>query len=665
MTLIICKENLMSKKVKILISLATLFLILYYVGIFSLKTLSNQERDGYFEVTKNVCENTYDVRLYYYSKIFKHNRIFDVYVNTEKLPQTVSSLVWGDHGSHDGRINTSSDFVEGEKIENVYYTLKIKTYLWEAFKKDGFLYYVYFLLILFIYNNRRKISQINFEDKKFIIFLKKYNKNSIHIVIFSLLNMLVLFFGVQTIIETPNRTDRPEEILATGLLFNEAYEKDDYLYEYNETRENVAPYLTPMKGYDTYGEHHQYNNAYRAVRTGQPFSSMGYNGGFPEKEHNNTGNEDLVYSSLYLSGFNNTAELAYGLMPNKLMDTQEKEIENSKKVTLIRYVFGFIHILGYVLLFIVILKYLGSVTAWVLGIALILYPITLVGGITSYGFSNSLLIYLALALLIYPRLLKSFTVLKFLAFTLVMWFFGVLLSWPCGYIGFTIYTWAPTIVALFLVELYRLYYDAEKDLKKVLRIILRISFFAFITLTSSFIVFYFELKQASQWTGESINIFSYFFTRQNDLTANIDSFSEYVSYIITALRIYFTSPMFAPHLWMYKACPWFLMFIPSYLCKLPFILGVAFVFFISFVFFKKHQNNKPFKDLLHLLMMTVVCYFIYFFAIMFLFPRMMYHYHMFTGNLMIYQVIILSLYVGRLFNIWLNLKRKGTLSDKF
>ena len=464
-----------------------------------------------------------------------------------------------------------------------------------------------------------------------------------HSIIYIVLSTIMLFNVVPTILLIPQGDSKPETITSYGILFNELYEKTPTLYESNWIRETVNNYIP--YGMDTFGDHHQLGNVYRAVRTGEPLSNLGYNDSFSWKMHSKTNTQDLIYKSSYLSLFNNTAELVYAIMPYKHADTKEKMIANAQAMSIIRYIFGVLHILGYIFLFMGVLKYLGSITAWCVGTAILMYPTTLIGGISGYGVSNSALIYLAAVVWFYPKIISHFSYKTYILFIVGMWILGAIISYPSGYIGFTIYTWAPAIVTAFLLEIYRIY-SLSIDFKKALGLsIIRVSILALITLSSSLVIFYFELQQASTWLGENINMIEYLFSRSTTPDAARVS-------IITFISHYIASPMTAPHLWIYRFSPMLLNLIPTPLYNFPFIIGCLIVLFITKFISQYFKNSKEFRDIKNFFLITVACYGIYFLALSFGFPRMMYHYHMFTGNLMIYQILIIMVLLGEVLTLF-------------
>ena len=152
-------------KYKILRCYNIFFVILTIIFILLL-SLGNIEKKGYlsdfsferFE-EKNI---SYHFKLFYYSKIFKHNDIYGVKVDTDKLNNdSIIDIKFDDNGSPYGNI-ILNDYIENIGKIEVYYKLFIKKYIINI---------LIILFILFILFNSYKYILKIFSDS----FLEKRN----------------------------------------------------------------------------------------------------------------------------------------------------------------------------------------------------------------------------------------------------------------------------------------------------------------------------------------------------------------------------------------------------------------------------------------------------------------------------------------------------------
>ena len=152
-------------KYKILRGYNIFFVILTIIFILLL-SLGNIEKKGYlsdfsferFE-EKNI---SYHFKLFYYSKIFKHNDIYEVKVDTNKLNNdSIIYIKFDDNGSPYGNI-VLNDYIENIGKIEVYYKLFIKKYIINI---------LIILFILFILFNSYKYILKIFSDS----FLEKRN----------------------------------------------------------------------------------------------------------------------------------------------------------------------------------------------------------------------------------------------------------------------------------------------------------------------------------------------------------------------------------------------------------------------------------------------------------------------------------------------------------
>lgn len=110
-----------------------IFTILLTITVVVFVFLSSIERKGYLEVIDVYNVETYENNVYkykikmnYYDKIFRHSDIFSVHPITNNLPDYIEMIKFDSSGSPFGNITTSKELKVDEKIDNFYYTVKIK-----------------------------------------------------------------------------------------------------------------------------------------------------------------------------------------------------------------------------------------------------------------------------------------------------------------------------------------------------------------------------------------------------------------------------------------------------------------------------------------------------------------------------------------------------------
>ena len=91
-------------------------------------TLDNEALINYVFTNKNITNYSYDFKMQYYSKIFKHSDIYGVSINTNKIIQDNNFInnIYTNYGSPFGNF-TSAIKLDTEKIDNINYTLFIRT----------------------------------------------------------------------------------------------------------------------------------------------------------------------------------------------------------------------------------------------------------------------------------------------------------------------------------------------------------------------------------------------------------------------------------------------------------------------------------------------------------------------------------------------------------
>ena len=124
---------------KMLTRIFLIFTIILTITLITLLFLGNIERKGYLKV-QNVETHKYKIKMHYYDKIFRHSDLFSVHPITNNLPDYIETIKFDYPGSPFGNIKANKELKVDEKIDNVYYTIKLKKDL-----------YVYLLAIYLSY----------------------------------------------------------------------------------------------------------------------------------------------------------------------------------------------------------------------------------------------------------------------------------------------------------------------------------------------------------------------------------------------------------------------------------------------------------------------------------------------------------------------------------
>ena len=114
------------KKSKIVCFSISLIILASFI---TLSLLGGVERKGYlaeFTLSQKLGNKyTYNLRMKYYDKVFRHSDIYGVYPKNTNLPEYIKSIKWGDNGSPFGTLISEKQINKNDKID-IGYTLKIK-----------------------------------------------------------------------------------------------------------------------------------------------------------------------------------------------------------------------------------------------------------------------------------------------------------------------------------------------------------------------------------------------------------------------------------------------------------------------------------------------------------------------------------------------------------
>ena len=157
--------------------------ILIILIIFSI--LGSVKRIGYLKDFKSLKNNTYSFRINYYSKVFRNSDIYGVYLNIEKTIKdnnSIKEIKMEKNGSPFGTLITTKAIDTNEKIDNIEYTLKIKTSIYFY----SLITYIAIVVFLYFFKHIKNALKI------FINFVTINKKTAIPILTISSIVFIIL-----------------------------------------------------------------------------------------------------------------------------------------------------------------------------------------------------------------------------------------------------------------------------------------------------------------------------------------------------------------------------------------------------------------------------------------------------------------------------------------
>ena len=89
--------------------------------------LDEESIKNYLLTNENITNYVYHFRIRYYDKVFRNNDIYGVYVDLSNLPDYMENAEMEAGGSPYGNFISDRKTIETENIDNINYTLKIKS----------------------------------------------------------------------------------------------------------------------------------------------------------------------------------------------------------------------------------------------------------------------------------------------------------------------------------------------------------------------------------------------------------------------------------------------------------------------------------------------------------------------------------------------------------
>lgn len=176
--------------------------ILILVITFSI--LGNIKRIGYLNEITLITNNTYSFRISYYDKVFRNSDIYDVYLDigrTIKDHNFIKEIKMNGKGSPFGTLITTKEIDINKKIDNIEYTLKIKTSIYFY----SLITYIAIVVFLYFFKHIKNALKI------FINFVTINKKTAIPILTISSIVFIILLISL-IILGSINRTGYLDEI---------------------------------------------------------------------------------------------------------------------------------------------------------------------------------------------------------------------------------------------------------------------------------------------------------------------------------------------------------------------------------------------------------------------------------------------------------------------
>lgn len=443
----------------------------------------------------------------------------------------------------------------------------------------------------------------------------KKNQIFLHTVLFALLGHIIIYNGLPTALQITNYPPGPPDKLDIFYLPLNIYYIKDKTFDAPPRSLNLD-LIKPKTEYP--GDNHLLLPVYRAVKSGTHLSNLGYNEGFAKKDESK---ENIFeYKSLFSSNWNNMAEILYFLIPKhlKYISTPEQEWELAKWLSNFRFFLSYFHLLGLILLFLIFYNQLGKKYAWALGIVFVLHPGILFTASNLYYFTLGHLFFISYVVYAYPILWIHYTYKNLLFYILGFTIISVIFSF-FGSLYYLLYTWAPGIALMFLLDICRIINKSDKTYRYAVEILsrsfLNIISTALISLIFMSVIFYHEIQQMIILYGpEAIDIFK---SRRNEnfmhtvflnnpapgshTLYKISNIYEFIKHYYIYLSHILKSAATLPGLWIERFMPSLLQFFPPFLLSLKlWHLLISFII-ISLIALLKTKNKEILKILQYFL----------------------------------------------------------------
>ena len=388
-------------------------------------------------------------------------------------------------------------------------------------------------------------------------FLK--NKN-LYIFIFIGILLVGYFVQVPYVLSSVPNPKSSIVVSRNAMVLNEFYIKSGL------DGNNTYP-IHPSKHYffvDQGNDNHALLPVYRAIKTGVHLTNLGYNEGiwdtysvdplqnnkflnkedafvpenrvianeFYRKSRNKIQTLDLNYKSVYTTLYNNIGMVVYKYISKKtpIISSDEDEIQASKSLTQIRYLFALFHMVTIIGLCIVIYKKFGILVALIVCTFSLIAPIFLYVTLTLSGFLYMFLPFI-IYILVFSDLCKyENSLLNKIIFAIGMIFLTVIHQYYSGLASiFTTYGFAMAFL------FYILFINSIKEINKmsvykILYAIFYLSILSFVVGICIFILRAIEMQEAQTLWGASVQEVSSF--KKSISTKHLGTGNTYITKII-------------------------------------------------------------------------------------------------------------------------------------
>lgn len=478
---------------------------------------------------------------------------------------------------------------------------------------------------------------------------KRLNKlYYLHLLVFLSLCITMLCYLVPNVQKSGVR--QPSEYLTPfSTFFNEEYLKDPSA---------ALPFANLYYyGFDTYSEHHLFTPIYRALKVGTHISNLGYNDGRPEifdlSKINTNSPNFYDYKTRYLSSFNNIAEIFYYFLPKNLkyISDAAQELQVARYTTNFRLLMGGFHILGYLLVFGMLLYRFGGLIAWSFGIAVLINPLNFFLSLSLIGFPASSLLLFCPILWFYSNAEVSLFSKKYLCMLICFTLINTFLLWISQPQVNLFFSWGPAVAFAFALDI--IFVLQKKSLKNIGEAVLRVSILGGVSLLPLIPIYMIELYQQSEWLGISVReAWQLALSRVDGVKLNslfippkyeIRNFSDWALHFLKGIYHNLKYPVTAPLLWLDKLP---LPHVVAALVTIKLIYGLfLFAGFQVWLWFKQKYNPK-YKNYLLCCLIFGTCYLFYFFGLHIVSPRVASHIHVIAPIFSFYQTLLLFMMLG-------------------
>ncbi len=141
------------------------------------KKFNEENWKNYLITNNSINIYSYGIKMSYYDKVFRHSDIYEVYPDLSNLPDYITEAKMWEGGNPFGKL-ISTKKIEEDKIDNINYTLKIKTNIIRIivfiFSSILILYLINCFIKYIVVNNKISFIEIDYRNEFYNLIGKKY-----------------------------------------------------------------------------------------------------------------------------------------------------------------------------------------------------------------------------------------------------------------------------------------------------------------------------------------------------------------------------------------------------------------------------------------------------------------------------------------------------------